>query len=184
MKRILIALLIVCSSAIATAQTTAPATTRVAAQAADVPAPKLGKDGKPNADFMAKHTKYIERAKEGNIDLLFMGDSITAGWASKGKDVWQERYGNRNAANFGIGGDRTQHVLWRAMDGELENVHPKVVVLMIGTNNSNSDPADQIAAGSEAAFSPVAGGAAAGAWADAESGSVTAKATATSAATE
>src|SRR5437016_4589651 len=119
MNRILIGLVIIFSTAIAQAQTSAPATTRVAAQPADVPAPKLGKDGKP----------------------------ITAGWAGKGKDVWEERYGKRNAANFGIGGDRTQHVLWRAMDGELENVHPKVVVLMIGTNNSNSDPADQIAAG-------------------------------------
>src|SRR5438445_3361234 len=76
-----------------------------------------------------------------------MGDSITEGWNTRGQDVWKERYGSRNAANFGIGGDRTQHVLWRAMDGELENVHPKLVVLMIGTNNSNTDPADKIESG-------------------------------------
>ena len=50
-----------------------------------------------------------------------------------------------HAANFGIGGDRTQHVLWRITNGELDGIHPKVCVLMIGTNNTNSDPADSIA---------------------------------------
>ena len=60
--------------------------------------------------------------------------------------MWKDNYGTLNAANFGIGGDRTQHVLWRIDNGELDGIHPRVVVLMIGTNNSNSDSADAIAA--------------------------------------
>ena len=131
--------------------TTAPVLPR---QEADVPAQKFdAKTGQPNKQFLDKHAKYIERAKQGDIDILFMGDSITEGWnGTRGKAVWQERYADRKAANFGVGGDRTQHVLWRAMDGELENIHPKVVVLMIGTNNigrdiAKADPADKIANG-------------------------------------
>jgi lysophospholipase L1-like esterase len=131
----------------------APATQGTAEkQHADVAAPKIdAKTGKPQGAFVAKHAKYVERAKQGGIDLLFEGDSITEGWMNKnGKEVWQtryvEKYGDK-VANFGIGGDRTQHVLWRNDDGELENIHPKVVVLMIGTNNSGSDPAEEIANG-------------------------------------
>jgi lysophospholipase L1-like esterase len=149
-QRWMVVLMILCLAGVAGAQVAAPAAPTTAPakpQLADVPAPKLAKDGGPNQDFLAKHARFVERAKKGDIDLLFMGDSITAGWDGKGKRVWTERYANRKAANFGIGGDRTQHVLWRAMDGELENIHPKVVVLMIGTNNSNSDPAEQIASG-------------------------------------
>ena len=56
-----------------------------------------------------------------------------------------QSYEPRHAANFGIGGDRTQHVLWRLENGELDGIKPKVAVLMIGTNNSNSDSAEPIA---------------------------------------
>jgi lysophospholipase L1-like esterase len=106
-----------------------------------VPAVKTGRGGEA---FMQNHEKFIERTKKGNIDLLFLGDSITAGW-SKAPEVWKQRYEPLNAANFGIGGDRTQHVLWRITNGELEGIHPKVVVLMIGTNNANSDGPEPIA---------------------------------------
>jgi lysophospholipase L1-like esterase len=85
----------------------------------------------------AKHDKINERAKQGDVDLLFIGDSITDGWAGGGKDVWQKYYGNRKAMNAGIGGDRTQHVIWRLDNGNIDNIHPKLAVLMIGTNNSN-----------------------------------------------
>ena len=63
--------------------------------------------------------------------------------------MWQEHYEKLNAANFGIGGDRTQHVLWRIQEGELDGIKPKVVVLMIGTNNSGS-PAEEITKGVKA----------------------------------
>ncbi len=64
--------------------------------------------------------------------------------------MWKHFYGSRRAANFGIGGDRTQHVLWRIQNGELEGISPKVVVLMIGTNNADSSPPDEIAQGVKA----------------------------------
>ena len=103
-----------------------------------VPAPRDGR-------WMDLHRKYVERAKQGHVDLLFLGDSITQGWNDN--EVWKRHYGPRNAANFGIGGDRTQHVLWRIQNGELEGIEPRVVVLMIGTNNASSATAEQIAQG-------------------------------------
>jgi len=115
-------------------------------------------DAKPNdaakpfqrMDAGAKklHETFLERAKKGGVDVLFIGDSITQGWGGSGKKVWAERFDTMNAANFGIGGDRTQHVLWRITEGkELEGIDPKVIVMMIGTNNFGSNTAEQIAEG-------------------------------------
>jgi lysophospholipase L1-like esterase len=98
-------------------------------------------------NWMKQHESFVERAKEGNIDLLFLGDSITQGWGGGGKGVWERFYGPRNTANFGIGGDRTQHVLWLLENGEVDGIKPKVAVLMIGTNNLGSDAPDEIAKG-------------------------------------
>jgi len=86
-----------------------------------------------------RHEKINDRAKQGDVDLLFIGDSITDGWQGGGKEVWQKYYGNRKAMNAGIGGDRTQHVIWRLDNGNIDNIHPKLAVLMIGTNNSNGN---------------------------------------------
>ncbi len=94
---------------------------------------------------MELHHRFVERAKEGHVDLLFLGDSITQGWSDN--EVWKRFYTPRNAANFGIGGDRTQHVLWRIKNGELDGIKPKVAVLMIGTNNASSNTPDEIAQG-------------------------------------
>jgi lysophospholipase L1-like esterase len=82
-----------------------------------------------------------QRVKENpNAELLFIGDSITQGWEGNGgKDTWQKYYGGRKAINLGIGGDRTQHVLWRLQNGNLEGIKPKAAVVMIGTNNSNKE---------------------------------------------
>ena len=91
------------------------------------------------------HENFLDQARKGNIDLLFLGDSITQGWHNN--EVWKRFYGPRHAANFGIGGDRTQHVLWRIENGEIDGIHPRVAVLMIGTNNAGSNSADEIAAG-------------------------------------
>lgn len=102
------------------------------------PAPRDG-------GWMQLHNRYVERAKKGNVDLLFLGDSITQGWNDN--DVWKRFYEPRQAANFGIGGDRTQHVLWRIENGELDGISPKVAVLMIGTNNLGSSTPDEIAKG-------------------------------------
>jgi lysophospholipase L1-like esterase len=115
-------------------------------QKADVAAPKMGTNAQPQATFIARHESFLKIAKEGKTDLLFLGDSITAGWGGQ-KNTWEKAFGAWRPSNFGIGGDRTQHVLWRITNGELDGIQPKAVVLMIGTNNSNSDPADDIARG-------------------------------------
>ncbi len=90
-----------------------------------------------------------ERVKQGNVDLLFIGDSITHGWEGEGKEYWDKYYAPRNAVNMGFSGDRTQHVLWRLEHGHLEGISPKLAVLMIGTNNSNGNDntAEEIADG-------------------------------------
>lgn len=115
-------------------------------QAPDVPAQKFGPDGKVNPGFAAAHERFVKIAQEGKAQLVFLGDSITAGWGSK-QDIWNKAFGQYTPANFGIGGDRTQHVLWRIQNGELETLKPKAVVIMIGTNNSGSDTAEGIAKG-------------------------------------
>ena len=101
-------------------------------------------------NWIKRHESFNERVRQGNIDLVFIGDSITQGWEGAGKDVWKKYYGDRNAVNLGIGGDRTQHVLWRLENGNIEGISPKVAVLMIGTNNSGDNAPEEIADGIEA----------------------------------
>jgi lysophospholipase L1-like esterase len=108
-----------------------------------IPVPKEG-------GWMKRHESFNERVKKGNVDLIFIGDSITQGWEGKGKKVWDEFYGKRNAVNLGISGDRTQHVLWRLDHGNVEGIKPKAAVIMIGTNNSGSNTSEQIAEGVKA----------------------------------
>lgn len=100
--------------------------------------------------WMKRHESFNDRVERGNVDLVFIGDSITQGWEGAGKDVWQEFYGKRNAVNLGIGGDRTQHVLWRLENGNIEGISPKLAVVMIGTNNSGDNSPREIADGIEA----------------------------------
>ena len=92
----------------------------------------------PRSGWWSKrHQAMNAKAAKGDIDLVFIGDSITQGWEGKGRDVWKKHYGNRKALNLGISGDRTQHVLWRLDNGNLKGISPKLAVIMIGTNNSN-----------------------------------------------
>ena len=88
--------------------------------------------------WLRRHEGFIEQAKAGGIEVLFLGDSITDFWRdpNRGKTLWDEHFAPLHAANFGISADRTQHVLWRIDHGELDGIKPKVVVLMIGTNNT------------------------------------------------
>ena len=102
--------------------------------------------------WMKRHEGFVSIAKKGDVDVLFLGDSITDAWGGEGHGgpggkIFKEEFVPLKAANFGIGGDRTQHVLWRLQNGELDGIHPKVVMLMIGTNNSGSNTAEEIAAG-------------------------------------
>jgi lysophospholipase L1-like esterase len=107
----------------------------------------------PRADrgFTALHQQFRERAARGGVDVLFLGDSLTQGWAAAGKDVWARHFEPLKAANFGLFGDRTQNVLWRITDGkELAGIDPRVTVLQVGTNNLGTNTADETAAGVEA----------------------------------
>lgn len=99
-------------------------------------------------DKMKRHNLINERVKQTpDARILFIGDSITQGWETNGKDVWEKYYGKRNAVNLGISGDRTQHVLWRLDHGNIDGISPKVAVIMIGTNNISRNEPEQIAAG-------------------------------------
>jgi len=104
--------------------------------------------------WQGMHTSFLERAKQGDVGLLFIGDSITQGWGGAPK-VWGRFYGPRKAANFGIGGDQTGHLLWRIDHDELKGISPKAVVLMIGTNNLGQDKDGDIAAGIEAVVKAI-----------------------------
>jgi lysophospholipase L1-like esterase len=92
------------------------------------------------------HQQLVEKARRRGIDLYFTGDSITRRWGTSDAqyrdllDNWTRNFFGWNAANFGWGGDTVQNVLWRLTDGELEGVHPKVVVVMAGTNNVGGMP--------------------------------------------
>lgn len=92
------------------------------------PAPHPGKE--------ALHASFNEISKQGEAPLVFLGDSITQGWSGKGKAAWEQYWAPMGAANFGIGGDRTEHVLWRLQNGNYDGLKPKLTVLMIGTNNT------------------------------------------------
>ncbi len=76
------------------------------------------------------------RLKQGNVQLLMLGDSITEGWDKGGRALWDERFEPLGAVNLGYGGDRTEHLLWRLQNGELDGISPKAAVVMIGTNNT------------------------------------------------
>jgi lysophospholipase L1-like esterase len=86
-----------------------------------------------------RHADFLAIAKAGNIDLLFIGDSITDNWRRPGprggQAVWDKYFAPLKAANFGIGADRTQNVLFRVQNGELEGFQAKLIVMMLGTNN-------------------------------------------------
>ena len=93
-----------------------------------------------------RHAAFLARAGAGPVDLLFIGDSITRRWAEV-PALWEKHYAHRGAANFGVGSDTTQHVLWRIQHGELDGIAPRVVVVLAGTNNIGVDPVDEIVEG-------------------------------------
>ncbi len=99
--------------------------------------------------WLGRHQQLNEQAKGNQWQLVFIGDSITDGWDSNaGEKVWQMYYGGRQAGNLGIGGDQTQHVVYRIKNGNLADQDPKLAVIMIGTNNLGNnrfDPPDTVA---------------------------------------
>jgi lysophospholipase L1-like esterase len=101
----------------------------------------------PRTDANSKlaHEQMLANLKKGRIDVYFVGDSITRRWRATDYPQflanWNENFFGWNAANFGWGADRIENILWRLQNGELDNVHPKVIVLLAGTNNVGNSPA-------------------------------------------
>ena len=103
------------------------------------------------------HTNDIKVAEAGEARVLFIGDSITEGWELKGKTIWKNEFMPLGAANFGIGGDMTQNLIWRLDHGAVGGLDPEAVVLLIGTNNLSftQDSPVQIAAGARAVVEQI-----------------------------
>lgn len=93
----------------------------------------------PHPGYEKRHESFNEISKQGEAQLVFLGDSITQGWDRAGKAVWEKYWAPLKAANFGINGDRTEHVLWRLAHGNFDGLRPKLVVLLIGTNNTGHE---------------------------------------------
>ena len=112
---------------------------------------------KPAEKDLPRHTGFLEDIKKmhGTINLVFVGDSITDGWRSSGASVWQKFFAPHQALNLGISGDRTEHVLWRLQNGELDGYEARLFVIMIGTNNGDSIP--DVAEGIKAIVSEIKG---------------------------
>jgi lysophospholipase L1-like esterase len=136
--------------------------------AADTPQSAPVSDGPYQAEnrsdpwWVKRHQDLLQRTRSGQVDLLFLGDSITQGWDCRfmlddppapgegaGRLVWDRQFAPRRAANFGLGGDGIQHLLWRlGLGGEIDGLAPRAVVLLIGTNNlAGGDPPDLVARG-------------------------------------
>ena len=115
-----------------TAQTNVPVVAAgvVHTNTAIIPVPRTG-------SITNRQSLVLQRAREnpGDCDIEFIGDSITQGWETRGSNVWAQYYGRRKVINMGVSGDRTQHVLWRFEQGQLDGVKAKAAVVMIGTNN-------------------------------------------------
>jgi len=104
-----------------------------------IPVPKLENDF---YDWDQRHEEVKKLIGKQPVDLIFIGDSITHMFGgvpkspiARGVETWNKYYGHRNAVNMGFGWDRTQNVLWRLANGELDGISPKVAVILIGTNN-------------------------------------------------
>jgi len=107
-----------------------------AQQLSTTPAPR-------DAGWQHRVERDVAEAKKGGWELVFLGDSITDFWQNRGKTVWDKYYGQYRALNLGISADRTEHVLWRLDKGELDGVNPKLIVVMIGTNNTGHRKLEQ-----------------------------------------
>ncbi|MCX6968350.1 MAG: GDSL-type esterase/lipase family protein [Verrucomicrobia bacterium] len=102
-------------------------------------------------DWLRRVEKNIQVGEKmaSSIELIFEGDSITNYWPRTGKEVWEKHYAKLHPFDFGISGDRTEHVLWRLSQGQAKGMHPKLIAIMIGTNNVTNTP-EQIAEGVKA----------------------------------
>jgi len=107
-------------------------------------------EGEPRPDqwWIDRHESYVQNSVNNrDIPILFYGDSITEGWGGPGRETFDRVYAPLGVANYGIGGDRTEHLIWRMNYGEVSGLSPKLCVLKIGTNNIGANSEQDIAQG-------------------------------------
>lgn len=109
---------------------------------AAVPTPL--EDVQGDGRWLSMHNRFVSQARELEPEVVFVGDSLITNLHSS--DIWETWFAKFHSLNFGIGGDQTQHVLWRLKNGELDHLSPKVVVVLCGTNN-HSNSASEVAGG-------------------------------------
>ncbi len=117
---------------------------RTTAQASAEPADRPV--ARTDQNSLTAHAQLLQKARQGRIDVYFVGDSIARRWGATDYPEllanWRKNFFGWNAANFGWGADKTQHILWRLENGELDGVRPKVIVILAGTNNVGAAPGD------------------------------------------
>ena len=154
MRQLVLALWLVGCGCTVIAQTVAPAPSPAsAAPAAPDASVAPTKLPEPLSTTTADNTRYLNNPElldactarvsavdDKPCDVIFIGDSITQGWLESGREVWDKTYAPRHALDFGIGGDKTQNVLWRLSNMSIQNLKPKVAVILVGTNNFMNTP--------------------------------------------
>ncbi|HEV3271987.1 MAG TPA: GDSL-type esterase/lipase family protein [Candidatus Methylacidiphilales bacterium] len=136
MKPFIIAVCVMWFGCAATAQTNPPAKPAEPPSATTPDNARYLNDPSLLTGCEAELARFVNKP----CDIIFIGDSITAGWLGPGRDLWEKDYAPRHALDFGIGGDTTQNVLWRLENMDVRDLKPKVAVVLIGTNNLANNP--------------------------------------------
>jgi lysophospholipase L1-like esterase len=97
---------------------------------------------------IAKHNKILGMKYKDDIQLVFLGDSLTRRWEDN-IGIWNKYFAAYHPVNFGVGGDSLENIKWRILNDELEGINPKVIVVLAGTNNLDKDPEEVIVSGIE-----------------------------------
>ncbi|MBO4288130.1 MAG: hypothetical protein J5985_08215 [Kiritimatiellae bacterium] len=125
------------------------AATRLSLRKTVIPATRMTETSKARGkgwwEKRLREKRASIQSSDGTYDIVFFGDSITHFWERSGGDVYKDLCKRYKILNIGYGGDHTEHLVWRGLNGELDGYKAKLVMLMIGTNNRET-PAD-IAAG-------------------------------------
>jgi len=118
----------------------------IASTFAQSPTPADKPVARSDRNSQIAHEQLLAKARQGGIDIYFLGDSITRRWGATDYPEflanWKQNFYGWNAADFGWGGDTTQNILWRLENGELDGVNPKIIVILAGTNNVGRAAAD------------------------------------------
>ena len=108
-----------------------------------LPTSDPAKPERPSEEWRMRHAERVVdvKAHAAQLEVLFIGDSITGGWLNIGKAIWEKEFVPWHAVNIGIAGSQTQHVLWQLENGAVDGIQPRLAVMMIGVNNVVASPA-------------------------------------------